>query len=234
MVFRSRTSKFIRDRILSKIKLKRIKRYYIYNINMDQSTDSKSVKPRNKKIFEKKIEDVYSDALLTHVLEIPMNVVGSGIKDKLEKKLRATIEGKCISEGYIKPNSIKVLTYSSGKIYDGNKIHFETTFECKICLPVEGMIMNCVAKNITKAGIRADIDSQDGNSPVVIFIARDHHYNSDYFTSIKENDKIKIRVIGQRFELNDNYISIIAELIKPKRRKDITRKKPRLILQANQ
>lgn len=199
---------------------------------MDQSTDSKSVKPRNKKIYEKKLDDVYSDALLTHVLEIPMNVVGSGIKDKLEKKLRATIEGKCISEGYIKPNSIKVLTYSSGKIYDGNKIHFETTFETKICLPVEGMIMNCVAKNITKAGIKADIDAPDGASPVVIFIARDHHYNSDYFSSIKENDKIKIRVIGQRFELNDKYISIIAELIQPKRRKDITRKKPRLVLQS--
>ena len=197
---------------------------------MDQSTDSKSVKPRNKKIYEKKLEDVYGPALLTHVLEIPMNVVGSGIKDKLEKKLRATIEGKCISEGYIKPNSIKVLTYSSGKIYDGNKIHFETTFECSICLPVEGMVMNCVAKNITKAGIRAEIDSSDGDSPVVIFIARDHHYNSDYFSSIKENDKIKIRVIGQRFELNDKYISIIAELIQPKRRKDITRKKPRLVL----
>ena len=200
---------------------------------MEQTTDSQSVKPRNKKIYEKKLDDIYSDALLTHVLEIPMNVVGSGIKDKLEKKLRATIEGKCISEGYIKPNSIKVLTYSSGKIYDGNKIHFKTTFECKICLPVEGMIMNCVAKNITKAGIRADIDSQDGNSPVIIFIARDHHYNSDYFSSVKENDKIKIRVIGQRFELNDNYISIIAELIQPKRRKDITKKKPRLVLQAN-
>ena len=172
---------------------------------MEQTTDSQSVKPRNKKIYEKKLEDIYSDALLTHVLEIPMNVVGSGIKDKLEKKLRATIEGKCISEGYIKPNSVKVLTYSSGKIYDGNKIHFETTFECNICLPVEGMIMNCVAKNITKAGIRADIESPDGDSPVVIFIARDHHYNSDYFSSVKENDKIKIRVIGQRFELNDNF-----------------------------
>ena len=200
---------------------------------MEQSTDSKSVKLRNKKIYEKKLEDIYSDALLTHVLEIPMNVVGSGIKDKLEKKLRATIEGKCILEGYIKPNSVKVLTYSSGKIYDGNKIHFETTFECSVCLPVEGMIMNCVAKNITKAGIRADIESPDGDSPVVIFIARDHHYNSDYFSSIKENDKIKIRVIGQRFELNDKYISIIAELIQPKRRKDITRKKPRLVLKAN-
>ncbi len=199
---------------------------------MEQSTDSKSGKIRNKKIYEKKLDDIYSDALLTHVLEIPMNVVGSGIKDKLEKKLRATIEGKCILEGYIKPNSVKVLTYSSGKIYDGNKIHFETTFECSVCLPVEGMIMNCIAKNITKAGIRADIESPDGDSPVVIFIARDHHYNSDYFSSIKENDKIKIRVIGQRFELNDKYISIIAELIQPKRRKDIAKKKPRLVLKA--
>lgn len=200
---------------------------------MDQTMDSKSAKPTrtNKKIYEKKLDDVYSDALLTHVLEIPMNVVGSGIKDKLEKKLRATIEGKCISEGYIKPGSIKVLTYSSGKIYDGNKIHFETTFECKVCLPVEGMVINCVARNITKAGIRADIETPDDKSPVVVFIARDHHYNSEYFSSIKEKDNIKIRVIGQRFELNDNYISIIAELIQPKRRKNVMKKKPRLVLQ---
>ena len=200
---------------------------------MDQAMDSKSVKPAktNKKIYEKKLDDVYSDALLTHVLEIPMNVVGSGLKDKLEKKLRSTIEGKCISEGYIKPGSVKVLTYSSGKIFDGNKIHFETTFECRVCLPVEGMVINCIARNITKAGIRADIETPDDNSPVIVFIARDHHYNSEYFSSIKENDKIKIRVIGQRFELNDKYISIIAELIQPKRRKNTMKKKPRLVLQ---
>jgi len=197
---------------------------------MDLSVDSKSVKPRtSKKIYNKKLVDIYSDALLTRVIEIPMNAVGSGIKEKLEKKLRSMIEGKCISEGFVKPRSIKVLTYSSGKIYDGNKIHFETTFEVKICLPVEGMLMECVAKNITKAGIRSEVVSDESESPVVIFIARDHHYNSDYFSSIKENDSIKIRVIGQRFELNDKYISIIAELIEPKKRKDF-KTKPRLVL----
>ena len=197
---------------------------------MNQSVDSKSVKPRaSKKIYNKKLTDIYSDALLTRVIEIPMNAVGSGIKEKLEKKLRSMIEGKCISEGFVKPRSIKVLTYSSGKIYDGNKIHFETTFEVKICLPVEGMLMECVAKNITKAGIRSEVVSDESESPVVIFVARDHHYSSDYFSSIKENDSIKIRVIGQRFELNDKYISIIAELIEPKKRKDF-KTKPRLVL----
>ena len=199
---------------------------------MEQSVESKSIKPKtNRKIYEKKLYDVYSDALLTQVIEIPMNVVGSGIKAKLEKKLRATIEGKCIPEGFIKPGSIKVLTYSSGKIYDGNKIHFETTFETKVCLPVEGMLIECLAKNITKAGIRAEIEStEEETSPIIIFVARDHHYNSDYFSSIKENDKIKIRVIGQRFELNDKYVSVIAELIEPKKRRNMNKKKPRLVL----
>ena len=36
-----------------------------------------------------------------------------------------------------------------------------------------------------------------------------------YFSQVNEGDKIEIKVIGQRFELNDKYISIIAELIDP-------------------
>jgi hypothetical protein len=36
------------------------------------------------------------------------------------------------------------------------------------------------------------------------------------FNEIKEGDKMNIRVIGQRFELNDKYISIIGELVKEK------------------
>ena len=49
-------------------------------------------------------------------------------------------------------------------------------------------------------------------SPIVVFIARDHYYEKDYFNNVKEGDNIMIKVIGQRFELNDKYISIVAEL----------------------
>ena len=75
------------------------------------------------------------------------------------------------------------------------------------------MRIACVAKNITKAGIRAE--SGDDPNPLVIFIARDHHNKMPYFSQVNEGDKIEIKVIGQRFELNDKYISIIAELIDP-------------------
>jgi len=90
-------------------------------------------------------------------------------------------------------------------------------FECLACRPVEGMKIRCTIKNVTKAGIRAEISGD--TSPVVIFIARDHQYQSKYFAERKEGEDILIKVIGQRFELNDKYISIIAALVEPKKKK---------------
>ena len=139
---------------------------------------------------------------------LSFNLIGENIRDNLHQKLQ-TLEGKCINEGYVKSNSINIITYSSG-IIKGDKVIFDVAFEGLICRPVEGMKIGCVIKNITKAGIRAETDEMV--SPVVIFVARDHYYNDNYFTSRKENDTIIIKVIGIRYELNDDYISIIADL----------------------
>ena len=117
------------------------------------------------------------------------------------------------------------MTYSSGLV-SGTEIIFEVVFECLVVSPVEGMHIKCIAKNITQAGIRA-LTNED-MSPIVAYVSRDHHYASSYFASIKEGDNITIRVIGQRFELNDKFISIIGELIESKEPK--FKKKPKLVL----
>ena len=168
---------------------------------------------QSKTDYSKKTKDIYSKCIISREIVIPITYVGNNIKQTLEKSIINEIEGKCIVEGYIKPNSIKILSYSNG-IVESGYIRFCVIIECYTCSPVEGMIIECIAKNITKAGIRAE--TNDVPSPVVIFIARDHHYSQEYFSKIKENDLINIRVIGQRFELNDTYISIIAELIEPR------------------
>lgn len=177
---------------------------------------------------QKKLFDIYSSGLLTRKISLPIKYVGGNVKEMLEKKISSEIEGKCIPEGYVKMRSIKLLTYSSGKITNGNYVSFEVVFECKICLPVEGMLIECQSKIITKAGIKAEIEDDD--SPVVIFIARDHHYMTPYFSTISEDQSIKVRVIGQRFELNDKAISIIAELIEPSEVKQQAKRQPKLIL----
>ena len=181
---------------------------------------------KDAKKFKREL-GIFMPNMITKRISLPMSYVGSNIKSILEKMVATQIEGKCIVEGYIKPSSVKILTYSNGMIVSDTVI-FEVVFECLVCSPVEGMLIDVIAKNITKAGIRAEYDSQP-SSPIEAFVARDHHYKSNYFATIKENDKIRIRVIGQRYELNDKYISIIAELVEPRQAKTI--KKPKLILE---
>ena len=100
------------------------------------------------------------------------------------------------------------------------------------------MLISCVVKNITKAGVRAE-SSNDVPTPIVVFIAKDHHYNNSQFAEIEVGNIINVRVIGQRFELNDKYVSIIGELVKPKLDVDYKKKpydkprefaKPKLII----
>ena len=84
-------------------------------------------------------------------------------------------------------------------------------FECDVCHPVEGQVIKCQVKNITRAGIRA-IYVKEKKSPITVFVARDHHYNNEEFSKIVENQDITIKVIGIRYELHDESISVLGEL----------------------
>jgi hypothetical protein len=48
--------------------------------------------------------------------------------------------------------------------------------------------------------------------PLHVFVARDHHFNNNNFNNLNENDKIKCKIVGSRFELNDPYITSIATM----------------------
>ena len=173
-----------------------------------------TLKPKRKK---QRIE-IYHNTMITKKVSVPISNIGKNLNETLEKIISSESEGKCIAEGFVKPRSTKILTYSSGLI-NSDTIIFEVVMECMICLPVEGMHIDCEIKNITRAGIRAE--TTDSPSPVVIFVARDHSTTNKY-TNLSENQEITVRVIGQRFELNDKYISIIAEIVNVKKKKKLT------------
>jgi len=174
------------------------------------------------------IYGVYIASMLTMKVPLSITEVGKNVKQNLERSISKKTEGKCIAEGYIRPNSIKVISYSAG-IVNSEIIDFQTVFECMICNPVEGMKIECLVKTITKAGIHAEVVDKNGVVPVTVFIARDHHFSDKNFNSIKENAKIIVRVIGSRFELNDPFIYVIGELMNDQF-KTQTIRKPRLVI----
>jgi DNA-directed RNA polymerase subunit E'/Rpb7 len=161
---------------------------------------------------DKNENSLYTKAILNQKVQLPFIIIGTNIETTIRNTISSKIEGKCIVEGYVKPGSIKIINISSGTL-QGRFIVFEVVFECSICCPVEGMQIKCYAKNITQAGIRAFTNFDEKSSPVIIYVSRDHHSSNEYFNSINEKDAIRIRVIGQRFELNDRQVSIIGELL---------------------
>lgn len=153
---------------------------------------------------------LYIKNIITKKLSVPIKYVGANIKQVLEDILKKEFEGKCCIDGYVKKGSSKIITYSCGNIY-GNVAVFTIVFEYLVCNPPNGMRISCVVNNITNAGIMALANNSD-ISPINVFIARDHHYNIPYFSQLKTDDVVMVRVIGQRFELNDSAVFIIAEL----------------------
>jgi len=170
---------------------------------------------RKKRIVKKKdtvrADAIYSRCTITRAVQLNMKQVGKTLKSSLEKKVKAEVEGRCIVEGFVKKDSVKVVSFSNGEV-KGEMIQFQTIIDCLVCFPVEGMLVQCTSKNITKAGIRAEIQGEDV-SPIVCFVSRDHHINSSQFAAVAENESILVKIIGQRFELNDNFISAIGELV---------------------
>ena len=170
---------------------------------------SQSTKETNKSDH---IYGVYMKSILERKVCLDITEIGKNIKNNLEMKLEHELGGKCVNEGYIKSKSVKIINYSAGNV-NSSVIEFTVIFDAMVCLPIDGMKIDCVCKTITKAGIHAQVIDDNRNIPITMFIARDHHHLDSKFSEVKEGQKITSMVIGIRYELDDEFICTIGRLV---------------------
>ena len=175
------------------------------------SADQGVAKPAQKRARPPRTAGLYNQGVISQAVKLEITEVGRNLVGVLLEKLRRTVEGTCIAEGFVKPGSIVLLTYSSG-MASGSTVLFNVVFQCLICRPVEGMLIRgCVVQNITKAGIRATI--KETPSPVIVFVSRDHQSDSNVFEDTAVGDSITVKVAGQRYELRDTSIAVVGTVV---------------------
>ena len=76
-------------------------------------------------IPKKKGDIIFINSIIAKRVIVPIVYINANIKTTLERMISSEIEGKCIIEGYVKNDSVRVLTYSSGLINSSN-IVFDT------------------------------------------------------------------------------------------------------------
>jgi len=161
-------------------------------------------------IFEEGI--IHRDIELTirELDGIPVEKFYDNLKKFIETKINMQIGGRCNENGYIKPNSVVINTISVGLVKNYH-IKYSVICSCLISTPVEGMVLKCIAQTITNGGIKAAVVDYPDDSPMVIFVARE--ISSSAINSISENDIFMAKVIGVHFELNDQYVSVLAKIL---------------------
>lgn len=157
-------------------------------------------------------KNIFNPIIDTTKIVLPIYKVDKNLNVKMKTYLKEKLELKCNKHGLIKKDSIIILNISAGGV-SGCIAEYMVTYQALACNPVEGMIVEATILNITKAGIRAELVNYN-ESPMIIFISRDHHHNNEYFKSLKEKSMINVKIIGVRYELNDKFVSVIGELYK--------------------
>jgi DNA-directed RNA polymerase subunit E'/Rpb7 len=159
------------------------------------------------------IHGIYNRAVLTTKVLLNISEIGSNIKQILEQHISHRVKNKCQAEGYIRYNTIEILEYSQGLV-KGIHQEFQVVYECLVCHPSEGMIIDQIeCKNISIAGVRGVYyDNETRTTPLEIFLAKDFHYDNKAYDKIKEGSVFSVQVIGIRFELNDDHITVMGLL----------------------
>ena len=161
------------------------------------------------------MDELYKKQILTKRIFITADKLDKDIDKTIKDKLDNEINGICVKEGYIKPNTSTILLRSEGVLSINNfksVIYYTIKFEAMICNPFVGQILECFVSNVEKTNINCYIENED-ESPLNIFLSKQYHIGNEEYGKLKEGDKIKIQVTGKKCEYLNKEILVIANFL---------------------
>ena len=161
------------------------------------------------------MEHMFTKIKRKAVINLKPNQLNKHIDTTLRRKIQDDVEGKCMKMGYIRMNSIEIISRSLGKTIQrhfNGSVSFTIDYIADVCFPVEGDIFHCKVLHVNKMGIILDSVIEDEPSPINVLLAKQHHMNDDKFDTITVGNKVYIKVIGTRFDAGEDHISVIGIL----------------------
>jgi len=178
----------------------------------EKKTDKKNVDDTNLQTSNK---ELYKTIVKEDYIYLKPTDLNFKIDNIILSKLKRKIEGKCIKEGYIIPDSVIIQTRTLGMInnasFDGMTT-YKVTFTCNICNPINGQIIRCKVGNIDKSQVICYIDEEE-ISPIEIYLFKQHHVGNEEYASLKNGDIVSVKIGGSKWEFESTQIISIAQLI---------------------
>jgi DNA-directed RNA polymerase subunit E'/Rpb7 len=154
------------------------------------------------------MDPLFERRQLMKSVHIDSRFLQKNIQASLLSQLRMNYEGKCISEGFIQPNSITIVNYTVGRAnYIRGGIDYGVTFQADICMPHAGQRFKAPVKLRSKIGIHAK------TPPIEVLIPRDLHLGNQEFESVKIDEEVEFEVVGAQYKQGDDTIVVVGRLL---------------------
>ncbi len=142
-----------------------------------------------------------------------LNGIGKvSIDDTLLSYMKKNLEGRCSQHGYVKPNSLTILTRSMGQLehgrFTGNTV-FHVQAQGKVYNPSNGTRVVGTVMKKNKMGLYVVYEDA-----IRVLVPRDLHLGNEDFESLEVNDEIEIELRKSRFQIRDQFILSVGVFIK--------------------
>lgn len=152
---------------------------------------------------------MYERRTLERTLTVPSKYIQRSIQTSLLAQLKGNVEGKCGTEGYVRPDSVTILEHSLGRVSLVNEgVQYRVRFQGDICFPHPGQVFQAPVSFRSKIGVHAELP------PLKLLLPRDIHIGNAEFDQIVEKDVLEIEVLGSQFQQNDANIFVLGKLVK--------------------
>jgi hypothetical protein len=152
---------------------------------------------------------LYVPSIINLGLTVPFHQAGKNMDSYFLAYAAEHLEGRCWKEGFVRPGSSKVLSYTAGRL-QGTTLEHQLLYLVDVCFPYEGMEVECLVRHVNKIGIRATV--REKQNPMVVYVTREHN-PTVLMEEYKPGQKIKVKVLGHRFEQGDPNLVVLAELM---------------------
>lgn len=122
----------------------------------------------------------------------------------IEEKIKTQFEGKCSRNGYVVPNSVKLISRSMGMVEKGRftgDILFYTEAEARVLQPPDGVIIEGEVIRKNKMGIYVNY-----KDAIRVMIPRDLHIGDNDFDAIQVGETVEVEIKKSRYQVNDTSI----------------------------
>ena len=103
-------------------------------------------------------DSIYKLTKLKENIHLSPKDINKNINEIVLNKLKNKIEGKCIKDGFIRKNSITILSRSLGNMNNSNfesGVHYAVVYSAEVCNLYNGQIIEAEVDNIDKSQVFA-------------------------------------------------------------------------------